>query len=64
MTRHDKSLARLPAHPPAEERVAAPDRLDAYPEARMAAMAVRNIPAAPADDDVPDEWIRVLEGRA
>lgn len=55
----EQAKGRLPA-----ERSRAQDDIGAYPEARMVALAVQNIPSAPADDDVPDEWLQILEGRA
>ena len=52
------------ANPLPTHRADSTDILSDYPEARMAAFAAQNIPGPPADDDVPDEWLRVLEGCA
>jgi hypothetical protein len=55
----DHISGQQPAH-----RAAATEMLTGFPEARMTAFAVQNIPEPPADDDVPDEWLRVLGGQA
>ncbi len=56
MVRHD--FQYLKGQPTPETRGGVEDSLERHPDARMI------IPPAYTDDDVPDEWIRILEGQA